>query len=163
MVMFVCYGNIIRSAFSEALLRAELARLGVDGIEVISTGTDARSGREADRRAIALAPEFGVSLERHRATRVTRELMERCDAVFAMDFSNQAKLTAQFPDSISKILLLAPSVDAPGPLQVPDPYTGDVEAVRACYGVLQKRILSLAAQLAAMQQRSRTYSSNASR
>jgi low molecular weight protein-tyrosine phosphatase len=161
-VMFVCYGNIIRSAFAEVLLRSELERLAVQGIEVISSGTDARTGREADRRAIALAPEFGVFLERHRATRVTQELMDRCDAVFAMDFSNQAKLAARFPDALPKILLLAPSPDAPGPLEVPDPYTGDVESVRACYGVLKGRVLSLAAQFAQSQQRSRTYSGNAS-
>ncbi len=162
-LMFVCYGNIIRSAFAEALLRAELERRGIHGIEVISSGTDARSGREADRRAIALAPEFGVSLEQHRATRVTAELMERCDAVFAMDFSNEANLAARFPAALPKILLLEPSPQEPGPLEVPDPYTGDAEAVRACYRVLRSRILFLGGQLAQAWHRSRAYSSNVSR
>jgi protein-tyrosine phosphatase len=161
-VMFVCYGNIIRSAFSEVLLRAELDRLGMNDIEVISSGTGARSGREADRRAIELAPEFGVSLERHRATRVNRELMDRCNVIFAMDFSNQAELAAQFPDALSKILFLTPAPEEAGSLQVPDPYTGDMEDVRACYKVLKERIRLLAAQFAQCQARSRTYSGNGS-
>jgi protein-tyrosine phosphatase len=158
-VMFVCYGNIIRSAFAESLLRAELQRRDVRGIEVSSSGTGARSGRPADRRAIALAPEFGISLDHHRATRVTAELMDHCDAVFAMDFSNEANLAAQFPAALPKIMLLAPSPDDSGPLQIPDPYTGDQEAVRACYCALQRRIRWLADQIA-QSQRARAYSGN---
>ncbi|MGE0406170.1 MAG: hypothetical protein AB7O65_07720 [Candidatus Korobacteraceae bacterium] len=159
-VMFVCFGNIIRSAFAEALLRAELERTGIRDIEVISSGTDARNGREADRRAIALAPEFGVSLEQHRATLVTSELMDRCDAVFAMDFLNEAKLASRFPQALPKILLLTPVSTEPPVLAIPDPYMGDAESVRACYGVLQRRIRMLADQLARSPRESRAYSGN---
>ena len=147
-ITFVCCGNIMRSPFAAALLQAELRRLGIEGFCVTSCGTDAQSGRPADHRAIALAREFGVGLDRHLASRVTRTTIDESDVVIAMDFVNEAKLIAAFPDASRKILLLPRAPGERGPVEIPDPYDGNVDEVRACFDVVHQRVKHLMNQLA---------------
>ena len=147
-IMFVCHGNIIRSAFAEAVLRSELARMGIESIQVRSSGTNASARREADVRAVALAAEFGVQLDQHRASCVTHDSVEASDVVLAMDFVNEAKLRAAFPSAWRKVLLMPRAPGERGSAEIPDPYVGTSDDVRACFQVIQLRVKHLAAQLA---------------
>ena len=135
-VLFVCHGNIIRSAMA-----AEYLRTLVNDVDVISAGLNAKPGKPADPRAVQLAPTFGVSLASHRATLLDADLIDHTDAIFVMDRINEAKLLAAFPQAAAKLHLLG------APDEIPDPYTGTIDDVRVCYEQLTNCVRKVAAQL----------------
>ena len=145
-VLFVCHGNIMRSAFGAALLRA---RLSTDAAQVWSAGTHARDGRAADPRAMVAAAEHGVTLDAHRACAITAELVARASVVLVMDRRNEANVVARFPDAARKVVRLGAlaAPDRADGAVLPDPYPGDDTAVRASFARIAAAVEALAAHL----------------
>ncbi|MDN5873765.1 MAG: low molecular weight phosphotyrosine protein phosphatase [Sinobacteraceae bacterium] len=77
-IITLCTGNICRSPMAEALLRHELAPLGVD---VSSAGTGALVDNSADPIAVELMAERGMDLSNHRARQAQGKLLTRADLV----------------------------------------------------------------------------------
>src|SRR5688500_3052052 len=103
-VVFVCHGNIIRSALAEALMRRHgAAAAGGPFDRTVSAGLAARPGREADPRAVAAARALGVDLAAHRAQPFTADLAERASVIYVMDRLNEARLLARFPQASAKM------------------------------------------------------------
>jgi protein-tyrosine-phosphatase len=143
--LFVCFGNIMRSAIAEVLMRRALSEAGLaQQVVVMSAGLHATPGTEAHPWAQQAAAELGVSLGDHRAELVTQEMVTQADCVFAMDFQNKAELLTLYPDSQKKIYML--SAYAEGPLkfrEIRDPYLEDLEATRLCGRQLQTCVRNL--------------------
>lgn len=143
--VFVCHGNIMRSAMAEFLMRQRLQKMGLEGqVQVMSAGLHACAGREADIRAQEASVDLGISLADHRAKTLTGEMVEGADCVLAMDFRNKAELLMLHPKSQEKIYML--SAYAEGPQQyreIPDPYLGDLETTKACARQLQTCVRNL--------------------
>jgi len=123
--LMVCAGNICRSPVAEYVVRAELARAGMD-IAVASAGTGPwHVGKPADARAQASAAGHGYDLSAHRARQVQREDFARYDLVLAMDQHNLDELLARCPQQYtSRLALFLPFTGIVGPREVPDPYYG---------------------------------------
>jgi len=140
--LFVCYGNIMRSAMAEFLMRKALEEIApgdAQRIRIVSAGLHANPGREAHPWAQEAAAALGVSLAQHRAKQLSREMMEQADCVFAMDFQNKAELQTLYPEAQNKICML--SAYAEGPEQyreIVDPYLGNPDSTRASARLLQK-------------------------
>ena len=105
-VLFVCHGNIMRSALAEAMLSARLSENELPAMTVRSAGLHAMPGNPADPRMIEAAREFGLSLDAHRATPISQTLVLTSDVVFVMDYSNEAELLSRFPAAAHKVRLL---------------------------------------------------------
>jgi len=134
-VLFVCYGNILRSAFAEAYFRECLQASGrFPQVETGSAGTHAREDRSADDRGIRVAPEFGVYLDSHRARRITPALLTWATHIVAMDRQNFAGILSVSPGAKARTVLLTDFASARnGELVVPDPYMSDEAGVRSSY------------------------------
>ncbi|MCL6481448.1 MAG: low molecular weight phosphotyrosine protein phosphatase [Firmicutes bacterium] len=146
-LVFVCHGNIIRSPFAAALLRKQLAHRRAE-IRVASAGLRARPAREADPRARALAPQFGICLDDHRATPLTPAMVEENDLLLVMDYHNEAELLTRFPNARGKVWLLREYVEpAPKDAEIPDPYLGDEADLRRVCQDLQRCVEELARRL----------------
>jgi protein-tyrosine phosphatase len=145
--VFVCFGNIMRSAMAESLMRRDLSETGLlEQAQIKSAGLHATAGREAHPWAQEAASELGISLAEHRAKLLTTEMVEQADCIFAMDFQNKAELLTLYPAAREKIYML--SAYAEGPWQyreIPDPYLGDLEATRYCGRQLEICIRNLLA------------------
>jgi protein-tyrosine-phosphatase len=145
--LFVCFGNIMRSAMAEFLMRQALSQHAMEQqVRIVSAGLHATAGREAHPWAREAAAGLGISLAEHRAKPVTRELVEQADCVLAMDFQNKAELLTLYPEAQEKIFML--SAYAEGPWQyreIPDPYLGDLEATRFCGQQLRTCVQNLIA------------------
>jgi len=142
--LFVCWGNIIRSPMCEALMNRELVRLGNAQFSACSAGLNATSGRPAHPWAIAAALEFGVSLEEHRARRLSEEDLDQADAIFAMDYQNRVQLLTRWSSVRNKVFMLSAYADKEyRSVEIPDPYYRPEEQTRFCYQVLNTCIQNL--------------------
>lgn len=143
--LFVCFGNIMRSAMAEFLMKQALREAGLEGqVRIMSAGLHASAGREAHPWAQEASADIGIALAEHRAKLLTREMMERADCIFAMDFQNKAELLTLCPEMQDKIYML--SAYAKGAWkyrEIPDPYLGDLETTRFCARQLQTCIRNL--------------------
>jgi protein-tyrosine-phosphatase len=128
-ILFVCHGNIIRSALAEALAKRELPP---GNVRIGSAGVGAQPGRESDSRARAVARELGISLDGHRARPVTDALLADADVVFVMDELNAGLLLALHPQAERKVRFLGEWHRGARSRVISDPYCGSLEDVRAC-------------------------------
>jgi protein-tyrosine phosphatase len=148
-MVFVCFGNIMRSPMAEALFHKEADAAQLTGIRATSAGLHAIAGTEAHPRALIASAEMGLPLTAHRARLLSPEMVAEADAIFAMDFQNLAELLALYPEAREKILML--SAYAEGALsgrEIADPYLGNLDTTRACYASLQTCIRALSRELA---------------
>jgi protein-tyrosine-phosphatase len=150
-VLFVCHGNIMRSAMAAALFREELRRSAIVDVTIHSAGLAATAGLSADSRARLIADGFGISLESHRATPVSRELVAGADIVLVMDWRNEAEMLARFPELSHKILMLgalAPNSFDDWP-SIRDPFTRSDAEAELCFHRIQAAVVALASQVRA--------------
>lgn len=126
-VLFVCLGNICRSAAAEGVFRALVEEEGLGAeIDIDSAAThDYHTGRPPDRRAQEAARKRGIDISRQRARRAVAADFKRFDYVLAMDQWNLDDLERICPPDarhrLNRFLDFAP--DAPV-RNVPDPYEG---------------------------------------
>jgi protein-tyrosine phosphatase len=138
----------MRSAIAKFLMRQALSEAGLEQqVRIVSARLHATPGREAHPWVQEAAAGLGISLAQHRAKPMTREMAEKADCIFAMDFQNKAELLTLYQEAQEKIFML--SAYAEGPWQyreVPDPYLGDLEITRVCCGQLRTCIQNLIAE-----------------
>jgi protein-tyrosine-phosphatase len=147
--VFVCFGNIMRSAMAEFLLQkavSETAPEQIEKVHIVSAGLHANPGREAHPWMQEAATDFGISLATHRAKLLTRAMVDAADAIFAMDFQNKAELLTLYPEAANKIYMLSAYAEGAWKCrEIPDPYLGDLEVTRYCARQLQTCIQNLLA------------------
>jgi protein-tyrosine-phosphatase/predicted ATP-grasp superfamily ATP-dependent carboligase len=142
--VFVCHGNIMRSPMAERMLKRVLVEHGQEDVDVCSAGMHALPGHEAHPRAQLVGREIGLSLDHHRAQLMTEELVNKADAIFAMDFQNKAELLARFPQAERKIFMLSAYAEGSQRYrEIDDPYFGGDDEVRRCYALLQTCVHNL--------------------
>jgi protein-tyrosine-phosphatase len=140
-ILVVCHGNIIRSPFAAALLRAVMAPLAMATIR--SAGVDALPGRAPHPTAVRVAGTMHIDLNGHSATPLTQELVAKTDLIFALDILQLVAIRRRFPDARTKTFLLAclsPFV----PLEIRDPIDGDEDVFVACYRHIAGAVLPIA-------------------
>src|SRR5271165_2342367 len=92
--LFVCFGNIMRSAMAEFLMRQMVLKTAPESANslcIMSAGLHTTAGREAHPWAQDAAADLGISLASHRSKPLSREMVEQADCIFAMDFQNKAE------------------------------------------------------------------------
>jgi protein-tyrosine phosphatase len=151
--LFVCSGNIMRSPMCEALMKQEMMRQQLTAqprasLTVTSAGLNATPGRQAHPWSIASATPFGISLESHFARPLTEEMVNQADVIFAMDYQNEVELLSRYPQAEDKVYMLSGYAgDGYRTVEIRDPYYGDEEETRRCYGILQTCIHNLVSTL----------------
>lgn len=92
-IIFVCHGNIMRSAFADVCWNSASLNAGsAASIEAVSAGTDARHGRAAHPLAAASAEQLGISLNAHRATPLSEVTLASGDVLVGFDCENEVQL-----------------------------------------------------------------------
>lgn len=137
-ILFVCMGNICRSPLAEGLARASFREAGLE-VKVDSAGThDYHIGAAPDRRARAVAHEFGFDIDDLRARQVADEDFLQFDLILAADRANLALLQRRRPArSCAEVALLLPWCGEPAEREVPDPYYGDIGDFRSTVALVR--------------------------
>lgn len=137
-VLFVCLGNICRSAAAEGVFRKLVADAGREGeFEIDSAGTSAwHAGSPADKRMRAAAERRGYSLE-SRARQIGPEDFERFDLILTMDEENFRNVAELDPEAGAKVARLCAYCATRRETEVPDPYFGGEEGFEEVLDILE--------------------------
>ena len=101
-IMFVCTGNICRSAMADKLLAKRVKEENLD-IQVFSCGTCAENGDYPTLEAIETMEEYGVELREHRATNIRNSKIEEMDLILCMTWSHKNMVIQMYPELKDKI------------------------------------------------------------
>ncbi|PCJ22863.1 MAG: protein-tyrosine-phosphatase [Flavobacteriales bacterium] len=139
-VLFVCLGNICRSAMAEGIL-TEKVKVQELSIAVDSAGTaNYHVGEAPDKRMQQKAIDHGLSISHQRGRQFTIADFDEFDYIFAMDESNQGNILqlARNQADENKVELFL-NLSQPGQdLSVPDPYYGGEQGFEDVYQMLNK-------------------------
>ncbi len=139
-VVFVCLGNINRSAFAEQVARQHGLRCG-------SLGLSTTAGAPATDAARRLAPGLGVSLDAHRATPLADWPRQRSDLLLVMEARHARRLVALGVPA-SQVALLGHWA-APRRLHLHDPHKLSDAYFLTCFNLIRSSVEGLAAELRA--------------
>jgi protein-tyrosine-phosphatase/predicted ATP-grasp superfamily ATP-dependent carboligase len=101
-VLFLCYGNICRSAFAAAYWNQGNGSLAA----AESAGFYPRANRRTPTPIVRLAKGLGVDLADHRSRVVDSQAIEQATAIFIMDGQNLEALLTTYPQVRQKAWLL---------------------------------------------------------
>ena len=141
-VLFVCTGNICRSAMAEQLLRHLSKARNLD-LEIRSCGTAAESHYEIPLIVRGLLAEQDVPPFEHTPRLVTRELLGWADLALVMTAAQREHLTEHFPEFRGKVRLLREQAGF-GQEDVADPMGRPAEDYARCIAVLQESLKTMA-------------------
>jgi protein-tyrosine phosphatase len=104
-VLFVCKGNICRSALAERLTRRALGPC--PALEVISAGTEAQAGEPMTEHASRVLVKLGGDPGGFRSRRLTAELVGAADLVLAAAAEQRAGSVAMCPAAAGRAFTIA--------------------------------------------------------
>ncbi len=118
-VLFVCSGNICRSAYGAVKFEQLLKDRNLS-MRIASAGTLRLVGRSAAPEMIETAQERGLDLTQHRSSALSKPLIDAADVIFAMEHGHKLEIMRICPDSEQRIVLLGQCLPEPK-LEILDP------------------------------------------
>jgi len=123
-ILFMCYGNINRSAVAGEY-GAKLLQQKNPSIRVESSGFFHRSGRETSPLSLEVAQSLGVDLSRHRSRTLNEETLSQFEVVVVMEGSHIKSIQDLNP-SFGGIVIPLGSFDGQRKdFSIPDPHGKD--------------------------------------
>ncbi len=131
-LVFICYGNIIRSPFAERYVHDHMDQKGVH-VELDSFGFHHKEGRSSPDIAITAAQQLNCDLTQHQSKCLTQYDLQETDIVIYFDEKNRAMLEAGY--RVNHAFCAADFLENSYPEldEISDPYESDVETIRRCY------------------------------
>lgn len=139
-LVFVCLGNINRSAFAEQVARQL-------GQPCCSIGLSTRTGGPATAQARATAPHFGLSLDAHRATDYSDYRYQAGDLLLVMEVRHVGRLIQRGVPA--EAILLLGHWASPQRIHLHDPHTLSDAYFRTCFTLIESAVRGLVAALPA--------------
>lgn len=133
-LVFVCRGNISRSAFAEALAHSK-------GCNAASFGLHASQGQPTDPMAVKIAGEQGIDLSAHRATPVDAFVPMPGDYLLAMEVRQLTQIAKTPNIHHCATGLLGQYCGTP---HLHDPFTLSAAYYRQCFARIARAIDHLA-------------------
>ncbi|MDB4534657.1 low molecular weight phosphotyrosine protein phosphatase [Vicingaceae bacterium] len=137
-VLFVCLGNICRSAMAEGILIDRAKQEGI-AISVDSAGTSNYHIDESpDNRMQQKAIDHGLDISYQRGRQFVVDDFDAFDYIFAMDESNKKNILAlaRSEEDKKKVTLYLEDYHPYENVNVPDPYYGGAQGFEDVYQML---------------------------
>ncbi len=137
-LVFVCLGNINRSAFAGAIAK----RLGV---RTISIGLSTTTGANAFETAVQTAPIYGHDLSEHKATDFSDYAFVPGDLLLVMEVRHARELIRRgIP---ADAIALLGHWSRPHRIHIHDPHLLSDRYFRTCFSILHSAVVNLVAEL----------------
>ena len=141
-LVFVCLGNINRSAFAEKVARAM-------GANTCSIGLSTTTGASAFHKAVETAPQFGLDLSQHRATDMKDYSFKPTDLLLAMELRHARQLVAAgIP---KKSIAMLGHWASPHRIHLHDPHTLSDAYFRTCFTLIHSAVQGLVSEMRSSQ------------
>lgn len=145
-ILFLCYGNINRSALADAMVRGYAED---SGICVTSAGFHWESGRPADPVMVEVAGQFGVDMDTVRSTCVSEQQLHDSDIIFVMEKAHYDRLLAVDASIAEKVYLLGAHRNSAGwAVEITDPYGRSRSNYIHCYERIAEAVDNIKAVIA---------------
>ncbi|EGV27682.1 hydrolase, exosortase system type 1 associated [Thiorhodococcus drewsii AZ1] len=139
-VLFLCYGNINRSAIAEVLARAHFP----PRLTICSAGFHPQAGRRADPVMASVAQQQGYDLSASRSQCLTPAMAAAADLIFVMEVEHLRRIRRELPAASAKTFLLAGAAEPQRACRdIADPfghshatYEGCFAMIAACIGAM---------------------------
>lgn len=105
-VLFVCSANISRSYLAEQLMRHEMKKRQVNGVEVKSAGVYANRGYPPDPIMVEYLKDLDIALNAHESRRIEREDIFWADHILVMEGAHATEILRTWPEAGDKVDLL---------------------------------------------------------
>ena len=131
-IMFICTGNICRSAMAEKMLKRKIEERNINyKFLVFSAGIYAYPDDKSTYEAIKIMKdEYGLDLSSHRATAIRESNIEDMDLILCMTSAHMNTLKSIYPNLENRIFLIKEYVGLSG--DVEDPYGGTLNTYLSC-------------------------------
>lgn len=133
-IMFICTGNICRSAMADGLAKKIIKDKNLN-IEVYSAGIFATTGEHASYNSIAIMKEYDVNIALHKATAIEESNIEEMDLILCATKSHKAEIQARYNNLKDKVFTMKEyaGVDNNGTdIDIKDPWGYNLNTYRVC-------------------------------
>jgi protein-tyrosine phosphatase len=138
-IIFVCKGNVCRSAFAEHRLKYFL---NGKELHIDSCGVDVDQGHCPPRDSVTIAAEFSCSLADRQAKGLAECDIEGADLILPMEYWQYKKLLQLYPGKKENIILLRSLAPFPYCLfcNIADPYGWGEKEFRHSYQIVDRAL-----------------------
>ena len=137
-LVFVCLGNINRSAFADEVAQSL-------GANTFSIGLSTQTGLPAFHKAVKTAAGLGVDLNMHRATDIKDYQFETGDLLLAMEIRHAKQLVASgIPE---KSIVLLGYWATPRRIHLHDPHTLSDSYFKTCFTLINSAVSNIVDEL----------------
>ena len=141
-IIFVCTGNICRSAMADWMLKDKIQKNNLKNIEVFSSGIYASEGDKPTYEAVEVMREIGIDLKKHHATNTRNSNITNMELILGMRNSHKEELIYLYPQLREKIFTLKEYVgynrEGHNNINIKDPWGYDIETYRACSAEIEE-------------------------
>ena len=132
-IMFICTGNICRSAMAHKLLEKKLEEKQINDIQVYSSGIYAENGDTSTYNAIEIMKEYGVDLKSHIATNIRNSEIDKMDLILCATLSHKREVLYLYPELQGKVYTMKEYVgDDKETKDISDPWGYDLTTYQRC-------------------------------
>lgn len=136
-LMFICTGNICRSAMAHKLMEKMIKDAKRKEIDVYSCGVFAQNGDKSTHQAIEVMEEYGVNLKDHTATNIRNAPIQEMELILCMTQSHKYSVLQMYPELQGKVVTLKEYIGEEN-LDIADPWGYDITIYRFCAAEIEK-------------------------
>lgn len=132
-VMFVCTGNICRSAMAEKYFNYKISEKNLEEkYKAISSGTSAINGESSTENAIEVMKKYGIDLSNHEAVHIKNADILNADYIFAMTQAHKDTILLAYPELKDKTYILKEYIGICDYVDIDDPWGWDYTVYENC-------------------------------
>lgn len=141
-IMFICTGNICRSAMAHVMLEDKIKKNNIKNIEVYSCGIYAENGDVSTYNAIEVMEEYEIYLKDHKATNIKNSNIKEMDLILCATNSHKIAVLDLYPELEDKVYTMKEYVnynrEYHDKINIKDPWGYDLETYRYCAGEIDE-------------------------
>ncbi len=133
-IMFICTGNICRSAMAEGMLKKMLQEEKIEA-EICSCGIYAETGDEVTYNAIDAMKDYDVDITSHKATNIRDSKIKEMDIILCATNTHKQNVLYLYPELKGKVYTMKEyaGIDKEGQdLDIKDPWGYDLNVYKHC-------------------------------